>query len=65
MPKDQNIDISSLVEFDRVHKACYADDEIFEQELKNIFHKSWIYIGHESQVPERVTTGQPGSAKSA
>ncbi|MBT7955047.1 MAG: Rieske 2Fe-2S domain-containing protein [Rhodospirillaceae bacterium] len=51
MPKDQNLDLGSLVEPDRVHKACYADEEIFEQELKNIFHKSWIYIGHESQVP--------------
>ena len=43
MPKDQNLDLGSLVEPDRVHKACYADEEIFEQELKNIFHKSWIY----------------------
>lgn len=51
MPKDQNLDFGSLVEPDRVHKACYADENVFEQELKSIFYKSWIYIGHESQVP--------------
>ncbi|MDE0540376.1 MAG: Rieske 2Fe-2S domain-containing protein [Rhodospirillales bacterium] len=42
----------NLVEPDRVHKACYTDDGIFEQELDRIFHKSWIYIGHETQVPK-------------
>jgi len=45
------IDFGSLVEPDRVHKACYADENVFEQELKSIFYKSWIYVGHESQVP--------------
>ena len=40
-----------LVESDRVHRSCYTDEEIFEQELENIFYKTWIYAGHESQVP--------------
>ena len=51
MPKDQNLDFGSLVEPDRVHKSCYTDENVFEQELKSIFYKSWIYVGHESQVP--------------
>ncbi len=51
MPYDQDFDLGSLVESDRVHKACYADEQVYEQELENIFYKSWIYIGHESQVP--------------
>ena len=51
MPYDQNLSMDQLVQSDRVHKACYADDDIFEQELENIFYKSWIYMGHESQVP--------------
>ena len=51
MPKDRSLDLGSLVEPDRVHRSCYADEDVFEQELKNIFHKSWIYVGHESQVP--------------
>ena len=51
MPLDQYNNLGSLVEPDRVHKACYADEQVFEKELENIFYKSWIYIGHESQVP--------------
>ena len=37
-----------LVERDRVHRSCYTDEAIFQQELKNIFYKTWIYAGHES-----------------
>ena len=44
-------DFSSLVSPERVHKACYSDEGVFEQELNKIFYKSWIYVGHESQVP--------------
>ncbi len=51
MPLDNYQNLGSLVEPERVHKACYADEQIFEKELENIFYKSWIYIGHESQVP--------------
>ena len=39
-----------LVERDRVHRSCYTDEAIFQQELKNIFYKTWIYAGHESQL---------------
>ena len=50
MPLDSYENFASLVEPDRVHKACYADEKVFEAELENIFYKSWIYIGHESHV---------------
>jgi phenylpropionate dioxygenase-like ring-hydroxylating dioxygenase large terminal subunit len=42
----------TLVEHDRVHRSCYTDEMIFRQELKNIFYKTWIYAGHESQIRE-------------
>ncbi len=51
MPLDSYENFASLVEPDRVHKACYADEKVFEAELENIFYKSWIYVGHESQIP--------------
>lgn len=51
MQRDPILNISALVEPDRVHKDCYTDEQIFELEMENIFHKSWIYVGHESQVP--------------
>ena len=41
---------ATLVQPDRVHRTCYSDAEIFEQELTNIFEKTWVYCGHESQL---------------
>ncbi|AME28416.1 MULTISPECIES: aromatic ring-hydroxylating dioxygenase subunit alpha [Burkholderiaceae] len=42
--------IKSLVRPDGVHKMVYTDPEIFELEMKRIYGKAWIYVGHESQV---------------
>jgi phenylpropionate dioxygenase-like ring-hydroxylating dioxygenase large terminal subunit len=47
---EKPIDVRGLVEPDRVHRWCYVDQQIFEAELDRIFHRTWIYIGHESQV---------------
>ena len=33
------MDISQLVEPDRVHRSVYTDQEIFDQEIENIFEK--------------------------
>lgn len=36
-----------------VHGSLYYDEQIFKQEVENIWFKTWVYIGHESEVPER------------
>jgi phenylpropionate dioxygenase-like ring-hydroxylating dioxygenase large terminal subunit len=46
----QAIDPRTLVEPDRVHRLAYASQEIFDLEIANIFEKTWVYCGHESQV---------------
>ena len=33
--------------------VLYRDPQIYESELERIFFKSWLYVGHMSQVPER------------
>jgi phenylpropionate dioxygenase-like ring-hydroxylating dioxygenase large terminal subunit len=45
-------DLGLLVQPDRVHRTVYSDAEIFDREIAEIFHKQWIYCGHESQVKE-------------
>ncbi len=42
--------ISELVREDRIHKSAYTDPRIFELEKERIFHRVWLFIGHESQV---------------
>lgn len=41
-----------MVREDRVHAAIYTDPEVFALEQKKIFGKVWLYIGHESLVPQ-------------
>ncbi len=44
-------DIARLVQPDRVHKSVYADPAIFDLEMERIFGRAWVYVGHDSQVP--------------
>lgn len=41
-----------LVQPRAVHRAVYTDPDIFAAEQERIFRRAWLYVGHESQVPE-------------
>lgn len=41
-----------LVKEDAVHRRLYTDPEVFAEEMRCIFGRTWIFIGHESEVPE-------------
>lgn len=41
-----------LVRPDRVHGSLYTDPEIFAEEMAKIYYTTWVYVGHESEVPE-------------
>lgn len=45
------LDYQHLVEAERVHRRVYVDPQVFELEMDRIFGRTWIYVGHESQVP--------------
>jgi phenylpropionate dioxygenase-like ring-hydroxylating dioxygenase large terminal subunit len=42
----------ALVEPDRVHGSVYTDPAIFAAELEKIWFRTWVYVGHESEVPK-------------
>jgi phenylpropionate dioxygenase-like ring-hydroxylating dioxygenase large terminal subunit len=44
--------IAELIERDRVHGSLYTNPEIFERELERIWYRTWVYVGHVSEVPE-------------
>jgi len=56
MKPETNSDASDraakMVLADRVHKSLYSDPEIFEAELDKVFNNSWIWLGHESELPK-------------
>ncbi len=42
----------ALIQPDRVHSRLYTDDEIFRRELTHIWGRCWLFVGHESEIPE-------------
>jgi phenylpropionate dioxygenase-like ring-hydroxylating dioxygenase large terminal subunit len=43
-------ELRTLVRPDAVHRRVYNDPAIFALEMERIFARTWIYVGHESQV---------------
>lgn len=37
----------------RVARDIFTDPELFELEMKHIFEGNWIYLAHESQIPNK------------
>src|SRR5579875_430545 len=44
------LDFGALVEDQRVHRRIYTDAEVFEAEMERIFERTWVFVGHESEV---------------
>ena len=42
----------ALLRPDGVHGSLYTDPAIFQEELAKIWFRSWVYVGHESEVPQ-------------
>jgi phenylpropionate dioxygenase-like ring-hydroxylating dioxygenase large terminal subunit len=41
-----------LIQPDKVHGSLYTDRSIFTQELTQIWYTTWVFVGHESEVPQ-------------
>jgi phenylpropionate dioxygenase-like ring-hydroxylating dioxygenase large terminal subunit len=45
-------DYEQLVQDDRVSGRVYYDPAVFQEELAKIWYRDWIYVAHESEIPE-------------
>ena len=43
--------VRDLVRPAEVHRDVYIDDEVFQLEMEHLFANTWVYIGHDSQIP--------------
>ncbi|TFB75419.1 aromatic ring-hydroxylating dioxygenase subunit alpha [Cryobacterium glaciale] len=43
---------AALVQEDRVHRSLYTEDRVFAEEMVKVFGQTWVYLAHESQLPE-------------
>lgn len=49
---NQSHNYADLAQVDRTHSSLYTDPEVYREELERIFYRSWVYVAHESEVPE-------------
>ena len=47
------LDWDELVQEDKVHRLIYTDEAIFQEEMRKIWGGVWVFLGHESQIPEK------------
>lgn len=47
-----NEEVLELVQEDRVHRRVYTDPDLFEEEMSKVFAGTWVYLMHESELPE-------------
>ena len=50
---DPTFDYEMMIQEDKVHQRLYTEPGIFREELTRIFGAVWVYLAHESQVPEK------------
>src|SRR5256885_13822396 len=50
--REDGASVARLFEPDRVHRDVYTDPEIFQLEMERLWSRTWIYVGHTSQVRE-------------
>ncbi|GGB87158.1 toluate 1,2-dioxygenase subunit alpha [Marinobacterium zhoushanense] len=59
MHQDLITKLSSMMEEDkeqglyRCRREMFTDEELFELEMKHIFEGNWIFLAHESQIPNK------------
>ncbi|WP_206435515.1 aromatic ring-hydroxylating oxygenase subunit alpha [Siminovitchia acidinfaciens] len=46
-------DWDHLIQEDRVHRSVYTDPDIYKMEMTKVFGDTWVYLAHESEIPEK------------
>ncbi|AJE46866.1 aromatic ring-hydroxylating oxygenase subunit alpha [Celeribacter indicus] len=44
--------LAYLVQDDLLHRTVYTDPELFDLEMQRVFGGSWVFLAHESEIPE-------------
>src|SRR5690606_39585715 len=48
--RDWSSDVCSS-DLGRVHGSVYTDPTIFAEEMERIYHRGWVFLAHESEIP--------------
>lgn len=47
------LNLDNLIKSNRVHGSLYSDEDIYREEIEKIWFKTWVYVGHESEVANK------------
>lgn len=47
-----DLDYRDLVRDDRVHGSLYYDPRVLRDEIERIWRRDWVFVGHDSEIPE-------------
>jgi len=47
-----NIKWADMIRADRVHGSLYTDPAVFQEELEKVWYRTWVYVGHVSEIPK-------------
>lgn len=50
--QNPTMNYAELIQKDRIHGRLYYDPIIFADELEKIWRRGWVYVGHESEIPQ-------------
>src|SRR5438067_13907252 len=39
------------IEHGKISREVFTSDELYQQQLERIFARGWLFVGHESQIP--------------
>jgi len=45
--------VASLVQPHQVHRDTYINNEVYKLEMQHLFANTWVFVGHDSQVPNK------------
>ncbi|KRW95236.1 aromatic ring-hydroxylating dioxygenase subunit alpha [Paracoccus sp. MKU1] len=53
MPKFSDLDALYSTDDAKVGTSMYEDPELFKVEMEKIFRRTWVWVGHESEFPDK------------
>lgn len=45
--------VAALIEPHRVHRDVYINEDVYRSEMAHLFRNAWVYVGHDSQTPNK------------
>ncbi|MDH6282661.1 aromatic ring-hydroxylating oxygenase subunit alpha [Prescottella agglutinans] len=46
------VDYDALIQPERIHGSLYTDPDVFADELERIWYRTWVFVGHASEIPQ-------------